>query len=436
MRSPIFTWRGGMRGKPRGDALEIGAAFRFDPADGDAFAGILHAGAVLEQAARLSRTGCARDVNDQPRATAELAKELLGLGRSIHLGRLRGGRRLRAGARRRSGRPTRCDRERALRSGLPFSATRCSSRRGSSTLFTPQLFVAAILLNGPIALSSLALRSRLTTQLVSRRRSPMSSPDTSTACKRAIIGMAIAVGDRLLSAASFVLVGYMSIKTQEYAREAGESSGRMRQIEIEKALREATRRVRETLNVELVQRGVVRESVSLLGRFAALLIVRDSAFELPLVLRIRRGGAADVQYERKPLSTELASLAARARESDGRHPGNRDDALGRLTLDSARCARGIGHDGSLDGGGRTTCSSRRPAEGASSHGDAVSGDASVCRTSRHRARTGASLHAARRAESTRSREQKDELRASRRRHSRHRVCARSRSADAARGRRR
>src|SRR5580704_26174 len=33
-------------------------------------------------------------------------------------------------------------------------------------LYTPQLFVAAILLNGPIALSSIALNSRLTTGLV------------------------------------------------------------------------------------------------------------------------------------------------------------------------------------------------------------------------------------------------------------------------------
>ena len=68
----------------------------------------------------------------------------------------------------------------------------------------------------------------------------------------------------MLSAASFVLVGYMSVKTQEFAREAGESSGRKRQLEIEKRLREATGRVRETLNVELVLRGVVREAVKLL----------------------------------------------------------------------------------------------------------------------------------------------------------------------------
>jgi signal transduction histidine kinase len=143
----------------------------------------------------------------------------------------------------------------------------------------------------------------------------------------------IAVGDRVLLAASFVLVGYMSIKTQEYAREAGESSGRVRQVEMEKRLREATGRVRQSLNVELVLRGVVRESVSLLEASRAILIVRDSAFEQPLVLTYALGDD-DVAYERKALATELASLVARTRDAEGVLRVGDDDALGRLTLDA------------------------------------------------------------------------------------------------------
>ena len=89
----------------------------------------------------------------------------------------------------------------------------------------------------------------------------------------------------MLLAASFVLVGYMSVKTQEYAREAGVSAGRMRQIRIERALREATGRVRETLNVELVQRAISRESLrSCSAPPRAMLIVRESSFALPLVI--------------------------------------------------------------------------------------------------------------------------------------------------------
>jgi signal transduction histidine kinase len=200
-------------------------------------------------------------------------------------------------------------------------------------LFTPQLFVAAILLNGPIALSSITLRTRLTTGLVIAAQIANAIAGYVNGAQAGFHWDGIALGDRLLSAASFVLVGYLSIKTQEFAREAGESAGRRRQVEIEKALRAATGRVRESLNVELVLRGVVRESMKLLGASRALLIVRDSAFELPLVLSFS-AGEGDVIYERKALSTELASLAARADQSEGVVRVTGEDALGRLTLDA------------------------------------------------------------------------------------------------------
>ena len=57
-------------------------------------------------------------------------------------------------------------------------------------LVTPQLFIAAILFNGPIALSSIALRPSLTIRLVDSRRNRESRlPATSTACRQGIIGM-------------------------------------------------------------------------------------------------------------------------------------------------------------------------------------------------------------------------------------------------------
>ncbi|MBV8372316.1 MAG: HAMP domain-containing histidine kinase [Candidatus Eremiobacteraeota bacterium] len=200
-------------------------------------------------------------------------------------------------------------------------------------LLTPQLFVAAILLNGPIALSSLALRRQLTTQLVVAAEIANVIAGYVNGVQAGYHWDAIAIGDRLLTAASFVLVGYMSIKTQEFAREAGASAGRMRQIQIERTLREATGRVRETLNVELVQRAILRESLALLGASAAMLIVRDSAFELPLVLGYT-GGDAEISLERQTLSTELASLAQRAREHPGVTHVTNADALGRLMLDA------------------------------------------------------------------------------------------------------
>jgi signal transduction histidine kinase len=200
-------------------------------------------------------------------------------------------------------------------------------------LVTPQLFIASILLNGPIALSSLALRHQLTVRLVILAEIANAISGYVNGIQAGYHWDGIAVGDRLLAAASFVLVGYLSIKTQEYAREAGESATRARQVEIEKALRESTGRVRGSLNVDLVLRGVLRESMKLLGSSHALLITEESALEPPLVLSLAAPNA-EIVYTRQKLSMELASLSARARQSTGGFPLTRDDALGRLTLEA------------------------------------------------------------------------------------------------------
>ncbi len=198
-------------------------------------------------------------------------------------------------------------------------------------LLTPQLFIAAILFNGPIALSSLALRRRLTTNLVVAAEIANAIAGYVNGVQAGNHWDTIAVGDRFLLAASFVLVGYLSIRTQEYAREAGASAGRMRQIEIEKALRGAAGRVRETLNVELVQRAILRESAELLGASKAMLIARESAFGPPLVLSYGTGDA-DITIERRALSTEIASLVARAGATPHVFAVTGNDVLGRLNL--------------------------------------------------------------------------------------------------------
>jgi signal transduction histidine kinase len=200
-------------------------------------------------------------------------------------------------------------------------------------LLTPQLFIAAILLNGPIALSSLALQSRLTTNLVIAAEIANVIAGYFNGIVAGHHWYGIAIGDRLLLAASFVLVGYLSIKTQEYAREAGVSAGRMRQVEIEKALRAATGRVRGTLNVELVARAITRESIDLLGATKSILVARDSPFTTPLTLTYSKG-SPDISVERRPLSMELASLVARATESEDVLAVTPNDPLGRLTLES------------------------------------------------------------------------------------------------------
>ena len=200
-------------------------------------------------------------------------------------------------------------------------------------LVTPQLFIAAILFNGPIAISSLALQSRLTRNLVIVAEVANVVAGYVNGAQAGYHWDSIAVGDRLLLAASFVLVGYLSIRTQEYAREAGVSAGRMRQVEIEKALREATGRVRESLNVELVQRTITRESVALLGASKATLIAREGPFGSPLMLSYSAGDS-DVSVERHQLSNEIASVVARAGEARDVFHVTTNDVLGRLTLEA------------------------------------------------------------------------------------------------------
>ncbi len=218
-------------------------------------------------------------------------------------------------------------------------------------LLTPQLFVAAILFNGPIALSSTTLRSALTTRLVVGSEIANAVSGYVNGAQAGRHWDVIALGDRLLLAASFVLVGYLSIKTQEYAREAGVSAGRARQGALERALREATNRVRGSLNVDLVLRGVLRESMKLLDASRALLVMRESTFSLPLIMSLETADG-EVSYERKSLSMEIASLTARAVETKSPFRVTSDDPLGRLTLEALQATEAvvaaIGAGGEMD----------------------------------------------------------------------------------------
>ncbi|HEY1429516.1 MAG TPA: HAMP domain-containing sensor histidine kinase, partial [Candidatus Tumulicola sp.] len=142
----------------------------------------------------------------------------------------------------------------------------------------------------------------------------------------------IAIGDRLLAAASFALVAYLTIVAQRLAREAGESSGRARQVALERSLREATVRVRETLNVDLVRRTILEETIALLGASSARLLVNDRPPEAPLTVRLDAGGEAS--YVRAAPPPDVASLVAKAREDGTVVQVTNADAVGRLRLEA------------------------------------------------------------------------------------------------------
>jgi signal transduction histidine kinase len=197
-------------------------------------------------------------------------------------------------------------------------------------LFTPQLFVTAILFDGPIALSGLALKPRLTLQLCITAQVLNVIAGYTDGARAGHIWDAIAIGDRLLAAASFALVAYLTIVAQRLAREAGESNGRARQVAIERTLRAATGRVRETLNLDLVRRSILSETIALLHAASTRLIVYDLPAEPPLVIRLDDGG--EPSYTRDALSPDIASLVAKTREDGAIVHVTADDAVGRLRL--------------------------------------------------------------------------------------------------------
>ncbi len=201
-------------------------------------------------------------------------------------------------------------------------------------LFTPQLFVASILLNVPIALSSLALRGQLTISLIV-------AAEAANAVAGYVNGMqagahfdAVAVGDRVLLAASFLLVGYMTLKTQDLARTAGLSDARVEQAQRERSLRLGLERVRASLSVELVLRAVAREAAALFAAKCAMLLPDSAA---PDDTRyVARASDVEVTVEQQALPAEVRSLLARPWEGAAVLGGEITDTIARYALEALR----------------------------------------------------------------------------------------------------
>ena len=204
-------------------------------------------------------------------------------------------------------------------------------------LVTPQLFIAAILLNGPIALSSLALRPRLTIQLTVLAEIANVIAGYMNGVQAGHHWEPIAIGDRVLSAASFLLVGLLTIRTQQSARRAGEADERERAIARERALRHAMENVRASLNMELVLRSAVREAQKVTGADRVTIAVRASSFDVPDLYEIDAGDV-DVRVRRAPLPAQWASMLERARDSKRIVAIDPSDPLGRLTDEAALIA--------------------------------------------------------------------------------------------------
>ena len=224
---------------------------------------------------------------------------------------------------------------------LPYLAILCYAALIAAwvlDLVTPQLFVAAILLNAPIALSGLALNSRLTSAMIVLAEVANLIAGYVNGVQAAYHWDAIAVGDRLLSAASFLLVGYLTVRAQEFSREAGSASERARLAAGEKALRRALEAVRATLNVALVLRAIVREAQELLDADKAVLIVQSSSLAVPDLYRFDRGDA-EVRVERRALDAPTSAIVQRTSEDQRFVVAGPDDPIARMVLSDSGAAR-------------------------------------------------------------------------------------------------
>jgi signal transduction histidine kinase len=197
-------------------------------------------------------------------------------------------------------------------------------------LVTPQLFVAAILLNGPIAMSSLTLDWRFTRLLVVLAL----VADVTAGYANGMHDHhweAIAVADRAIAAFSFLLVGGLSIATQRSAARAGELSARQDRAARERSVRRAIEAVRSSINPELVKRAIVREARRSLGVDVALLYVFEPSIDEPTTYSAADSPDVDVSATRPP--AEIMSLLSRiAEHGEGIGSLTETDALGRLRL--------------------------------------------------------------------------------------------------------
>lgn len=99
-------------------------------------------------------------------------------------------------------------------------------------ILSPELFVVAILLTIPIALSSVSLNQRFTYLLIALALIANVSAGWYNSYQEDYAYNAIALGDRFLAALSIILVGVLSIKAQQAAMHAGELAERQARSEV------------------------------------------------------------------------------------------------------------------------------------------------------------------------------------------------------------
>jgi signal transduction histidine kinase len=197
-------------------------------------------------------------------------------------------------------------------------------------LITPQLFVAAILLDIPIVLSSLGGSATFRLWLIVAALTANTIAGYVNGVQDHYHWDAVGIGDRILSALSIVLVGYLSSTVSETAKRAGRASSQELRARREVQIAAAIERVRASLSTELVLRAIVHEALELFGAADA----RFALTEGPAMSLVARNDRAEVDVDAGRLPPEVASLVQRALDEGDAVAVRRSDALGRLVLDT------------------------------------------------------------------------------------------------------
>ena len=199
-------------------------------------------------------------------------------------------------------------------------------------LFTPQLFIAAILMNGPIALSSIVLRRELTIRLVVVAQIANIVAGYVNGIQADGHWDGVAIGDRVLLAASYLLVGFLVLQAQDLARRAGMAALRQTQTIHEQELRRAIGNIRSSLSPDLVLRAVLREAIDLFDAKRVLLYTRASMLTEPQLLTLTNL-ASEATIANEALPREAASIVGHLSENKMSMRIRSRDAIGQLLLD-------------------------------------------------------------------------------------------------------
>ncbi len=197
-------------------------------------------------------------------------------------------------------------------------------------LITPQLFVAAILLDIPIVLSSLGGSRSFRLWLIVAALTANAIAGYVNGIQAHSHWDTIGIGDRVLSALSIVLVGYLSTAVSETAERAGRAASQEVRARREVQIGAAIERVRSSLSTELVLRAIVHESLDLFD-------AREARFALigaPPTTLVARRDRPEIDVDEARLPPEGVSLVQRTLDEQDPLTVQRSDALGRLVLDT------------------------------------------------------------------------------------------------------